>query len=288
MKTKSILKLLMSIALVLGAWWSYTYYLEITMEPTRRSDRLFKPYDEAAYRIAQKIERGQSISIRELKNLPNGVNTRYGQEITLLFHALSARNIEAIDALLEAGADPYMIDRPSTGSARGFVYYLTLTGHPTDPQLGFPFINQLIRLYLKHGGDPNRRLGGANKSPLIADVALMDNYEGIDILLEVGANPWAVNDSDMNVMTRLAANGIAYDVLNQLIDRGYFDNVSLPQLQNFILWISSYSQRGDERSLANQAIGRRVLKRHPNYPEDRYTERLFQGPIPWAEIAHER
>lgn len=60
------------------------------------------------------------------------------------------------------------------------------------------------------------------------------------------------------------------------------------QLQNFILWISSYEQRGDERSLANQAIARRVLKRYPNYPEDRYTERLFQGPIPWPEIAHER
>ena len=288
MKTKSILKLLMSIALVLGAWWSYTYYLEITMEPTRRSDRLFKPYDEAAYRIAQKIERGQSISIRELKNLPNVVNTRYGQEITLLFHALSARNIEAIDALLEAGADPYMIDRPSTGSARGFVYYLTLTGHPTDPQLGFPFINQLIRLYLKHGGDPNRRLGGTLKSPLIADVALIKNFEGIDILLKAGADPWREDNMNDNVMTHLARSHIAQDKLENLIEQGYFDNVPYNLLKEFMQALSGYLPRGDSISVANQAIGRRVLKRHPDYPADRHTERLFQGPIPWAEIAYER
>src|SRR5690606_5742181 len=260
------------------AWWAYQAISEKFMEPTYRADRLFKPYGEEIYRIAQRIERGQAISVGQLTALPGGVNKRYGEEITLLFHALSARNVEAMDTLLEAGADPYMIDIPSKGSTRSFVYYLTLPGHPTDPQLGFPFINTLIKLYLKHGGNPNHRLGGANNNPLIADVALIDNYEGIDLLLNAGADPWAEGDNADTAMSLLAADDISQTELNRLIDLGYFDNVQFPQLQNFMLWISSYEQRGDEISLANQKIGRRVLKRHPDYPADKYTERLFRGP----------
>ena len=64
-----------------------------------------------------------------------------------------------------------MIDTPSKRLTRAIIYYLTLSGHPTDPKSDFPFINPLITLYLKHGGDPNRPLGGANKNPLIAGVA---------------------------------------------------------------------------------------------------------------------
>ena len=258
------------------------------MELTYRADRLFKPYGEGIYRIAQRIERGQAISVREIQALPGGVNKRYGEEITLLFHALGARNVEAIDTLLGAGADPYMIDIPSKGSTRSFVYYLTLPGHPTDPQLGFPFINTLIKLYLKHGGDPNHRLGGANNDPVIAGVALIDNYEGIDLLLDAGADPWADNVRKINAMTRLAADNLSHAELNRLIDRGYFDKVTHSKQQEFMSALSGYLPRGDEISLANQKIGRRVLKRHLNYPADRHTERLFQGPIPWREIEKEQ
>jgi len=279
---------LFAVVVAATAWWAYQTISEKLMEPTYRADRLFKPYGKEIYDIARRIERGQAISVGQLKALPGGLNKRYGEEITLLFHALGARNIEAIDALLEAGADPYMADRPSKGSIRSFAYALTLPGHPTDPQLGFPFINTLIKLYLKHGGDPNHRLGGANNNPLIADVALIRNYEGIDLLLNAGADPWAEGDDADTAMSLLAADDLSQTELNLLIDQGYFDNVQFPQLQNFMLWISSYEQRGDEISLANQKIGRRVLKRHPNYPADQYTERLFQGPIPWKEIESEQ
>ncbi len=288
MNRRRLFAVLFAVVVGATAWWAYHTISEKLMEPTYRADRLFKPYGEEIYRIAQRIERGQAISVREIKALPGGVNKRYGEEITLLFHALGARNVEAMDALLEAGADPYMIDIPSKGSTRSFVYYLTLPGHPTDPQSGFPFINQLIKLYLKHGGDPNRRLGGANKNPLIAGVALINNYEGISLLLKAGADPWAEGDDGDTAMSTLAADDISQTALNLLIDQGYFDKVSIPKLREFFSWLSLYEQRGDDISLANQKIGRRVLKRHPKYPTDKYTERLFQGPIPRKEIEKEQ
>lgn len=276
--------ILLALLALATAGWAYHTFSEQFMEPTYQSDRLFQPYGEEVYHVAQRIERGQRIRASQAKALPGGVNARYGEDITLLFHALSARNLKAIDTLLGAGADPYMIDQPSKGSTRSFVYYLTLSGHSMDPQTGFPFINQLITFYLKHGGDPNHRLNDADRDPLIVGVAMIRNYEGIDILLKAGADPWVASEDRNTAMTLLAGRYLSHRQIENLIDRGYFDTVPHAKLQKFMQSLSGYLPRGDEISLANQAIGRRVLKRHPDYPADHFTERLFQGPIPWQEI----
>ncbi|MVA56269.1 hypothetical protein GOZ88_09100 [Agrobacterium vitis] len=280
----AIINFLFFVLLSLGAWWAYNAVSEYFMEPTYTSDRLFKPYGEDVYRIAQKIERGQPISADAVKDLPGGVNARYGEEITLLFHAVGARNVAAIDTLLGAGADPYMVDRPSTGSTRDFVFVLTLPGNSTDPNAGFPFINQLITLYLKHGGDPNRRLQGSEKEPLISGVALIENYEGFKILLKAGADPWMEDINGYTAMSTLGFESTAYEFVNSLINNGYFNNVETLKLQVFFKSIAFYSQRGDIRSQNNQSLGIRVLKRNPDYPADENTLRLFQGPIPWDKV----
>ena len=132
---------------------------EARSKNTPRSDRLFKAYDQAAYRLAQQIERGEPISPREVNALgQEALNARYGQEIILLFHAMSARNLQAIDVLLGAGASPYLIDKPSTISTRDFTYYLTLPGNHLDPT-SLPFFYAMLKLILQHGGDPNHRRG---------------------------------------------------------------------------------------------------------------------------------
>ena len=88
---------------------------DVRSKNTPRSDRLFKAYDQAAYRLAQKIERSEPISPDEVNALgKEALNARYGQEITFLFHAMSARNLQVIDVLLGGGASPYLIDKPST------------------------------------------------------------------------------------------------------------------------------------------------------------------------------
>ncbi|MVA56270.1 hypothetical protein [Agrobacterium vitis] len=247
--------------LSLGAWWAYNAVSEYFMEPTYTSDRLFKPYGEDVYRIAQKIERGQPISADAVKDLPGGVNARYGEEITLLFHAVGARNVAAIDTLLGAGADPYMVDRPSTGSTRDFVFVLTLPGNSTDPNAGFPFINQLITLYLKHGGDPNRRLQGSEKEPLISGVALIENYEGFKILLKAGADPWATDGRGNSAIDKLTLMNSEEErkQINHLIDERLFNGVALKQLRSFMRGLSGYEPRGDEITRENQEIGIRIL-----------------------------
>jgi len=90
------------------------------------------------------------------------LNARYGSEITLLFHALSSYNSQAIDMLLGGGANPYMTDQAEY-SARDFTYYLGAMNMHSRPDLGQDFKTNLILLYLKHGGDPNHRLPGKNE-----------------------------------------------------------------------------------------------------------------------------
>lgn len=251
---------------------------------TPLSNRLFQPYGEEAYALAQKIERGEPITMAEIEAVPQGVNARFGDEITFLFLTIAGRNTQAADKLLEAGADPYLVDRPSKGSARSFAYYLTLPGHRTSMTEGLPFINELIRLYLKHGGDPNYRISERNQYPLISKVGLIRNYEGMDLLLAAGADPWATDVRRHNLMRRLIMNDKSHHYINKLIDQGYFDEVDSELIQGFMFALATYPQQGDEISLENRKIGLRVLKRNPDYQADRHTERLFQGPIPWDEV----
>jgi len=154
-----------------------------------RTDRLFKNADAAVYQLARKIEREEEISTDEVAALPEGaLNARYGDDITLLFHALSTYNLQAIDVLLGAGSDPHMTDR-AENSVRDFTHYMGVMNMSSRPDLGQDFKTELIRLYLKHGGDPNHRWSGKNALPFLHGVALMENYDGVELLLEAGANP---------------------------------------------------------------------------------------------------
>nr|WP_272212557.1 hypothetical protein [Marinicella sp. W31]MDC2878474.1 hypothetical protein [Marinicella sp. W31] len=255
-------------------------------EPTYTADRLFKPYGEDVYHLAQRIERGEHISARDVEALPGGVNKRYGEEITFLFLALQAHNLQAIDTLLAAGADPYIVDRPSQGSTRNFVWYLGEPGPSAGPVQGFDFMNRLIESYLKHGGKANIQMLGSEGAWLIEDVALIENYEGVKILLKAGADPWAADNRNSTAMDTIAHEGKpdSFELLNYLIDRGYFDHVQQPDLQHFIGAVALYTQRGDKTSLAYRKIGLRVLKRNPEYVADQNTRDLFGGPIPWQEV----
>lgn len=251
---------------------------------TPRSDRLFKPYDQAAYRLAQQIERGESISLGEVNALgKEALNARYGQEITLLFHAMSARNLQAIDVLLEAGASPYLIDKPSTILTRDFTYYLTLPGNHNEPT-SLPFINAMLKLYLKHGGDPNHRVGGEGENPMLVDIAMMGNFEGFELLLAAGADPWLMGNRKDNGMSQLVMRRESGDFIEQLIDKGYFDKVPLTSLQYVMFWVSANSRKQNEIGEQSRRIGLRILKRNPEYPADRHTELLFKDPIPWDEV----
>nr|WP_272212553.1 hypothetical protein [Marinicella sp. W31]MDC2878470.1 hypothetical protein [Marinicella sp. W31] len=245
------------------------------------------PYGEQPYRLAQQIERGDAISEAEVKALPEGVDQRYGDEITMLFLALGAHNLQAIDTLLAAGADPYMIDRPSTGSARNFVYYLTMPGPSSGPVQGFDFENRMIESYLKHGGKANVQLPGDQGNWFVEQVGLIGNYDGVKILLKAGADPWAEDKSGETAISTIgdmSGTDESFKLMNWLLDQGYFSNVSMLKLQNFMNAIAGYTQRKDKVSREYRNIALRALKRFPNYPPDQNTQDIFGGPIPWKEV----
>nr|WP_272211154.1 hypothetical protein [Marinicella sp. W31]MDC2877039.1 hypothetical protein [Marinicella sp. W31] len=275
-------------------WWGYgkyeTYRTEQDMiessPDTPLSSRLILPYGEQPYRLAQKIERGDAISEAEVKALPDGVDKRYGDEITMLFLALQAHNLKAIDTLLAAGADPYIVDRPSQGSARNFAYYVTMPGSPEDQKDGHSFMLSLIQLYLKHGGDPNHRLGGGFNDTVAEATASNKNYAGFIELVRAGADPWdedSYGDSSMDVLA-MAGTSSSLNIINELINDGYFLKIPLKKLQNFMSSLAAYTQRRDRMSEEIQQIALRVLKRNPDYPPDQNTQDIFGGPIPWKEV----
>ncbi|MGV0911519.1 hypothetical protein [Martelella sp. FOR1707] len=285
-RRRILIKFAVLACVILAGLWGYGRILDMNAEPTYTTDRLFKPYGEDVYHLAQRIERGEHISARDVEALSGGANKRYGDEITFLFLALKAHNLQAIDTLLAAGADPYMVDHPPSGSERNFVYYLTLPGPSTGPVQGFDFENRMIESYLKHGGKANVQLLGDGGEWLIEQVALNENYQGVKILLEAGADPWAEDNSGDTAMVKVARkyNKNAVRFLNYLIEQGTFKDVELPRLQAFMRSLAGYEQRGDAISLANQQIALRVLKRNPDYPPDQNTQDLFAGPIPWQEV----
>lgn len=266
-------------------------------EPTHRSDRLFKTaHDGVAYDLAQRIERGEAITAADVAPFAEDINRRYGEDITLLFHAVASGNLSAVDAILGSGADMRQPDK-SVGSSRDFIYYLGLPGGFTLDQDG---ITEMIRLYLKHGGNPNVRSLGERQQPLVSTVALMQNIDGFFVLLEAGADPWAQTlkggqPDGGSAMIMLASEGTQYDTLNRLIDAGWFDEVNQTQLADFFSALGGYAQRGDDRSLSIKQVAMRVLKRNPDYtppPGSGGTARIFKdhyddplpGAIPWDLI----
>lgn len=181
-----------------------------------------------------------------------------------------------------------------------------------------------VRAYLQSGGDSNVMMRNGTRGELLTDgswheqevsipwsaaFASMSAFDALDVLLEARANPWLPSDDVVDnhqyndtVMYNLASDFFLHPkYLNELVDRGYFDNRSQIELQSFLNSLGAYAQRGDERSLEIQELAKRVLKRNPNYnpkTETKFegTKRIFQnsykdttpGVIPWDEIKSDR
>ncbi|WCR02715.1 hypothetical protein [Paracoccus saliphilus] len=282
-------------------------------EPAYRADRLFQRedpnYDPDIHKLAQKIEWGDKIALDDVAWLGERIDQRHGKDITLLFHALSAGNIAAVDALLAAGADTSIPDKVS-GSDRNFVYYLTLSGGDILDQ---PGINRVIASYLEHGGNPNGTGGLDENGKLLhglrvvlpEGIALSKNYEGLRMVLAAGADPWLpVVDKSSGEYSGNAVDALAraqaFALLDELIESGYFDNRSQLELEHFLTALGGYAQRRDDASREIKRIAMRVLKRNPHYIEtathDVRTPRIFKdhwsdpepGEIPWDEIRSDR
>ncbi len=289
-----------------GSWFwlapPHWFREAVVTEPAYRADRLFGStdpnYSAETHKIAQRIEWGDALTPADLAPVLDRLDQRHGEDITLLLQAVASGNIEAVDALLAAGADPYQLDK-SVGSTRNFAYLLTMPGGNLLDMAG---INRMLESYLRHGGDPNATWGDKpqNQGNMTDELALSQNLDGLRMVLKVGGDPWKLTWNNGNpygcAMENLAANH-AYAMLDELIDAGYFDNLLQSQLDRFLASLGGYAQRDDETSREIQRIAKRVLKRNPHYVEppadsETATRRIFKrhwqdpapGEIPWDEI----
>lgn len=288
----------------LGVFWlkpPHFFKEAVLNDPAYRADRLFQSgspnYDSHVHRIAQRIEWGEALTLADLAPIKEVINQRHGEGITLLFHAITAGNTTAVDALLAAGADPYQADKP-TGSSRNFVYFLTLPG---GSLLDIDGINTMIASYLRHGGDPNGTFGEklVSQGNLTDGLAGIGNIKGLEMVVEAGGDPWMPtwNEGERytTAMELLGANHY-FDALDRLIDQGLFTNRSQPEIHQFLKSLGGYAQRRDEPSREIQRIAMRVLKRNPDYVETDTvglaSHRIFKnhwqdplpGVIPWEKI----
>jgi len=257
-------------------------------DTTPRTDRLFRQADPATYQLARKIEREEPISADDVATLPEGaLNARYGDDITLLFHALSAYNLQAIDVLLGSGADPHMTDM-AEHSGRDFTYFIGAMNMSSRPDLGQDFKTELIRLYLKHGGDPNHRLPSTAGTPFFYYVALMKNYDGVEILLEAGANPLAGNKERMSVVAEMLAgrhDKRSRDLARYIVCRGYYDFADKESVIDMLRSLAPTGPTDPVREEAHRKMAMRILKYHPDIDENDYSvKEIFGASIPWKEI----
>ena len=142
-------------------------------------------YDEDLYHAAKRIAAGQALTVAELDAVKSKVNKRSGDDISLLPLALWKKNAAAFDQLLSIGADP-TLPLKLTGE---HVYDSVLMGIAQGSE---PIATEFLRLYLKHGGSPNARMG-VNQDPLVKSAATMENFESYKLLIDHGADVWKLS-----------------------------------------------------------------------------------------------
>ena len=264
----------------------------------QQTEKLFSTAPGEVRALAEDIEAGRQPEVARLAALGEGIDSRYGEDITLMFHALSLGNVGAVEALLAAGADPTVTDKAS-GSERDLLYWM---GSPGGDLIETEGLNRILRAYLAAGHSPNALHRGKEIStPLIMLFALAENIEGMDILLAAGADPWArrlkkgVPQDSSALSTLTLGFETHFDYFDSLIDRGVFDEQGQRNVEHFLQAIGGYAQRGDETSLRIKDIAMRVLKRNPDYvaPDNGLgAQRIFKdhyedpgaGEIPWDLI----
>ncbi len=262
-------------------------YAEKSMiSPVKEADKYFKQEGPQLYSLAQRIEAQQPITIDDIKALPEGaLNKRYSAEITLLFFALEVFNAQAIDVLLEAGADPYMIDRPSLGSGRDFTFYFAM--YNPEAKTGFTpaFVNTILASYLKHGGDPNHR----TNFYILSDIAISENYTGVKMVANAGGDVFEPHDEiGYSAAVVLAANDYpeGQKCLSDLIDEGYLDQRPVAYIERMLISLRPNGS-GDlsvRRNRYAKLNAEKLLVRYPEITDNDSTKRIFGGPIPWKDL----
>ena len=178
-----------------------------------------------AEEIARAVESGDAARVAELAT-PDVVNATGRGGPTLAMVAVRLQQVEALRALLAAGADPAIAD----DSGNTAVHWATAAPNP-----------ELLRALLEHGADPNLANPVTGERPL--SVALTSNRpDAFDVLLENGADPNQTDNQGSTALHRAALvddAGRALDLLEHGADPSARDAQGAT-FQDY-LWLTSLS-----------------------------------------------
>lgn len=162
-------------------------------------------------RLARAAAEGRTDDVMRLVKAGADVNAHGRQNMTPLVWALTARNVEGLRGLLQAGADPDQ----HVGPHHSF--------HPVWLAAGMDSPEPL-RVLLEFKGDPNAAHEGPEFNALMQSIMRPDNLK---LLVRAGAD---VNAADrMGRTVALSAAKLAqYEVVTYLLKQGYRRN--LPEL----------------------------------------------------------
>lgn len=166
--------------------------------------------DSPEAKLARSAAEGKTDEILSLIKSGAKVNATGQKNMTPLGWVLTARNIDGMRALLEAGADP----NQSVGPDRQF--------HPVWLAAGMDSAGPL-QVILKYKGDPNASHKGYEFNALMNAVMHLEN---IKLLVDAGANVNAA-DSTGTTVALSAASLAQYDVVIYLLQHGYRQNLPL-------------------------------------------------------------
>ncbi|MEO9338664.1 hypothetical protein ABFT80_14590 [Mesorhizobium sp. SB112] len=195
--------------------------------------------------MALRIAAGDAPEVDALRALGPEIDRSYPNRPrigeTLLTAALRYRNLKAINALLEAGADPHALIDPDSSSSQVVhwtFFYRLLTDRglliEAEDRRDSTFSNEALSLYLKHGGDPNHYPPENAAPPLGA--TLDGNLTGFEMLLDAGADPWSRNIAGNPWLMDLAvySGKIATPYIHRLAERGFYDDITDDQADKIL------------------------------------------------------
>lgn len=167
--------------------------------------------DPQAARLAAAAQDGDRLTLAELAGQGADVNARGDKGINLLQWALLHKNVDGLDALLEAGADPSRTDEAGTSVVHfaaladdpEYLGVLIAHGPPLDvcnavtgetPLFSAVTAGRMPQLeaLLRFGANPNATDAVGNTPLHLA--AKMNDPAACLLLLKAGSNPSAIND----------------------------------------------------------------------------------------------
>ena len=172
-------------------------------------DQVYK--DKNIVKLVEAATVGNKDEIQKLAANNVDVNAYGSNGLTPLFWALHAKNIQGVNALLKAGADPNLKAKSVNLTP------MTLVSGGNEPEL--------LALILKYGGNPNGNKDTAFQDMPLTLAASQGRLINVEMLMKAGGNINAHDRYGDSIVTNAAAMA-QFEVVHRLLELGYNYNLS--------------------------------------------------------------